>query len=134
MKTTALVNQDENIHIYRNGECHQIVFSLFIFAESKPFQFICKIIKLFMKFGGPPLWPSGQSSWLQMQGLEGGSLSLVSTIEELLERKVAALVYYGYRDQLALTSPTSGSHSVDIVLSCTKAMEFFFVCSSNFGG
>jgi hypothetical protein len=51
----------------------------------------------------PPLWSSGQSSWLQVQtsgfesrrcqvswevlGLERGPLSLVSTIEELLERK-----------------------------------------------
>jgi hypothetical protein len=50
----------------------------------------------------PPLWSSGQSSWLQTQrsgldsqhfqifwvaGLERGSLSLVSTIEKLLERK-----------------------------------------------
>jgi hypothetical protein len=52
---------------------------------------------------GPPLWPSGQSSWLQIQrsgsdsrrcqifrevvGLERGPLSLVSTTEELLGRK-----------------------------------------------
>jgi hypothetical protein len=52
---------------------------------------------------GPPLWSSFQSSWLQIQksgfdsrryqifweavGLERGSLSLVGTIEELLERK-----------------------------------------------
>jgi hypothetical protein len=51
----------------------------------------------------PPLWSSGQSSWLQIQrpvfdsrryqifwevvGLEGGPLSLVSTIGELLGRK-----------------------------------------------
>jgi hypothetical protein len=51
----------------------------------------------------PPLWSSGQTSWLQIQrsrfdsrryqifwevaGLERGPLSLVSTIEELLERK-----------------------------------------------
>jgi hypothetical protein len=50
-----------------------------------------------------PLWSSGQSSWLQIQrsefdsrryqifwelmGLERGHLSLLSTIEELLERK-----------------------------------------------
>jgi hypothetical protein len=49
----------------------------------------------------PPLWSSGQSSWLQIQasgfdslryqifwevvGLERGPLSLVSTAEELLE-------------------------------------------------
>jgi hypothetical protein len=54
----------------------------------------------------PPLWSSGQSSWLQIWrpgfdsrhyqkkvvGLERGPLSLVSTIEELLDRKVAAPV------------------------------------------
>jgi hypothetical protein len=55
---------------------------------------------------GPPLWSSCQSSWLQIRrpgfdsrhyqkkvvGLERGSLSLVSTTEELLDRKVAAPV------------------------------------------
>jgi hypothetical protein len=55
-----------------------------------------------------PLRSSGQSSWLQIQrpgydsrhyqkkkvvGLERGPLSLVSTTEELLDRKVAASVY-----------------------------------------
>jgi hypothetical protein len=54
----------------------------------------------------PPLWSSGQSSWLQIRrpgfnsrhyhkkvvGLERGVLSLVSTTEELLDRKVAAPV------------------------------------------
>jgi hypothetical protein len=56
----------------------------------------------------PPLWSSGQSSWLQIQrsgvdsqpyhifwevvGLERGPLSLVSITEELLEGKVAAAV------------------------------------------
>jgi hypothetical protein len=63
-------------------------------------------VQLFMaRFGagGPHLWFSGQSSWLQIQksgfdslryqsfwevvGLERGPLSLVSTIEELLGRK-----------------------------------------------
>jgi hypothetical protein len=54
------------------------------------------------------LWSSGQSSWLQIQrpefdsrhyqkkklvGLERGPLSLVSTTDELLDRKVAAPVY-----------------------------------------
>jgi hypothetical protein len=53
------------------------------------------------------MWSSGQSSWLQIQrpgfdsrhyqkkkgvGLERGPLSLVSTTEELLDRKVAAPV------------------------------------------
>jgi hypothetical protein len=56
-----------------------------------------------VKDTGPPLWSSGQSSWLQIQGsvfdsqhyqisrevvgLERGPLSLVSTTEELLARK-----------------------------------------------
>jgi hypothetical protein len=55
----------------------------------------------------PPLWSSGQSSWLQIRkpgfdsrhyqkkrvvGLERGPLSLVSTTEELLDRKIAAPV------------------------------------------
>jgi hypothetical protein len=58
--------------------------------------------------GRQPLWSSGQSSWLQIQklgfdsqryqifcevvGLERGPLSLMSTTEELLDRKVAAAV------------------------------------------
>jgi hypothetical protein len=61
-------------------------------------EFIC-----YAEESRPPLWSSGQSSWLQIQrsgldfrryqifsevvGLERGPLSLVSTIEELLERK-----------------------------------------------
>jgi hypothetical protein len=57
-------------------------------------------------FCRPPLWSSGQSSWLQIRrpgfdsrhyekkvvGLERGPLSLVSTTEELLDKKVAAPV------------------------------------------
>jgi hypothetical protein len=78
------------------------------------------------------LWYSGQSSWLQNQrtgfdsdlGLERGPLGLVTTIEELLERKSSGSCLetrdYGSRDPLrlphyahyphilALTSPTSG--------------------------
>jgi hypothetical protein len=55
----------------------------------------------------PPLWSSGQSSWLQIRrhgfdsrhyqnkkvvGLERSPISLVSTTEELLDIKVAAPV------------------------------------------
>jgi hypothetical protein len=103
-----------------------------------------------------PLWSSGQSSWLQIQrsgfdsrryhifwevvGLERGPLSLVSTTEELLERKnnYCGLESreYGHRDpshwprgnlypqKLAVTSSTSSGHSVGIVLSRTQATEF----------
>jgi hypothetical protein len=105
----------------------------------------------------PLLWSSGQSFWLQIQrsgfysrryqifrevvGLERGLLSLMSTSEELLDRKSSGsgLENRGYRRRdpslwprgtlsanLALTSPTSGGRSVGIVRSQTQAMEFSF--------
>jgi hypothetical protein len=76
-------------------------------------------------------------------GLERGPLSLVSTTEELLGRKSSGFCLeirdYGRRNQslwprctlypqtLALSSLTSGSRSVGIVRSRTKATEFSFV-------
>jgi hypothetical protein len=65
-------------------------------------------IKLYVNINRPPLWSSGQSSWLRIRrpgfdsralpekkvvGLERGPLSLLSTTEVLLDRKVAAPVY-----------------------------------------
>jgi hypothetical protein len=103
----------------------------------------------------PPLWSSGQSSWLQIQrsrsyqifwevvGLEQCPLSLVSTIEEQLGRDSSSSGLenreYGRGDplhwphdtlhlqKLALTSPTSGSCSVDIGHLQAKAREFSLV-------
>jgi hypothetical protein len=104
----------------------------------------------------PLLWSSDQSSWLQIQrsefdsrryqifwqlvGLERGSFSLVSTIEELLERKSSgsglesreygrgdlSLMPRGslYPQKLALASPTSGGRSIGIVRLRTQATEF----------
>jgi hypothetical protein len=78
-------------------------------------------------------------------GLERGSLSLVSTTEELPDRKVAAPVSKtentaveirhadhvapSIRKTLPITSPTSGGSSVGIVLSRTQTMEFSLVFS-----
>jgi hypothetical protein len=58
-----------------------------------------EILKQTPRSTGPPLWYSGQSSWIEIQrslvryqifwevvGLERGPLSVVSTIEELLGR------------------------------------------------
>jgi hypothetical protein len=69
-----------------------------------------------------------------------GALILVSTTEELLDRKVAAPVYKtentavgirhpdhvapSIRKKLAITSPTSGGYSVGIVRSWTQTTEF----------
>jgi hypothetical protein len=68
--------------------------------------FLCDLCSALVSVA-PPLWSSGQSSLLQIQGsrvrfpgttkkkvvgLERGPFSLVSTTEELLDRKVAAPV------------------------------------------
>jgi hypothetical protein len=76
-------------------------------------------------------------------GLELGSLSLVSTIEELLGTKSSGSAIenqkYGRGDQLrlprdtvypqelALTSPSSDGRSVGILRSQTQATEFSFL-------
>jgi hypothetical protein len=76
-------------------------------------------------------------------GLERGPLSLVSTTEELLDRKVASPAYKtenmvvgirhadhvapSIRKKFAMTSPTSGGRSVGIVRSRTQTMDFFYV-------
>jgi hypothetical protein len=81
----------------------------------------------------PPLWSSGQNSWLQIQtsgfdsrpyqiiwavvGLERGPLSLVSTIEELLERKRSSsgleIREYGRRDPSRWPRGTLHPRNVD---------------------
>jgi hypothetical protein len=108
-----------------------------------------------VEFSWLPLCPNGQSYWLQIQGsgfdsrryqifwevmgLQRGPLSLLSTIEELLERKSIGsgveIRDYGLRDpsrwphgtlypqKLGLTSLTSGGCSVGIFRSRTQAME-----------
>jgi hypothetical protein len=76
-------------------------------------------------------------------GLERDPLSLVSTTEELLDRKVEAPVYKtentaigirhadhvapSIRKKLAFTSPTSGGRSVGMVRSRTQTMEVFII-------
>jgi hypothetical protein len=75
-------------------------------------------------------------------GLERDPLSLVSTTEELLERKCSgsgletAIATVGdpprdystplYTQKLALTYPTSGSRSVGIILSRTNVTDLLF--------
>jgi hypothetical protein len=88
-----------------------------------------------------------QISW-EVMGLERGPLSLVSTIEELLERissciglekprlrplRICCADYatHLYPQKLALTSPTSGGHSVGIVRSRAQATVFSFDNNNN---
>jgi hypothetical protein len=74
--------------------------------------------------------------------VEWGPLSLVVQLRSYLEEIVVAPVYreYGrgdpvppsdtlYPQKLVLTSPASGGRSVGIVLSQTKATEFFSIAS-----
>jgi hypothetical protein len=130
-----------------------------MFTSGKSQESQKNIFTIYLYGSGPPLWFSGQSSWLQIQRrgfdslsyqifwevvfLERGSLSLVSTIEELLERKCSGsgleIRKYSPRNpsrwprapsickQLALTSPTRGCFSVGIVRSRTQATEFFLI-------
>jgi hypothetical protein len=79
----------------------------------------------------------------QVVGLERGPLSLVSTTEELLDKKSSGSSLenreYGRRDpsrwprgtlypqKLATTSPKGGGRSVGIVRSRTQTMEFSLV-------
>jgi hypothetical protein len=104
----------------------------------------------------PPLWSSGQSSWLQIHrsgfdsqhyqifwevvGLERGPLNLVSTVEELLGRKSSGSGLesweFGSRDPSRwprgtlypqkLALTSPTSSSVSIVRSQTQASEFSF--------
>jgi hypothetical protein len=88
----------------------------------------------------PPLWSSGQSSWLQIRFSLRGVHSGLSTIEELFGRNGSGSgLYsseYGHWDslrwlrdtlctqKLALALPTSVGHLVGIALWQTKATEF----------
>jgi hypothetical protein len=94
------------------------------------------------RYGGPGSIP-GTARKKKVVGLERGPLSLVSTTEKLLDRKVAAVVYksentavgirhadhvaLSIRKKLAITSPTSGGRSVGLVRSRTQTMEFVFL-------
>jgi hypothetical protein len=84
---------------------------------------LCTCIYVCVPHIWPPLWSTGQSSWLQIQtsgfdyrryqilwvvGLKRGPPSLVSTIEDLLERKSSSYGLanwdYGCRRSTALTT------------------------------
>jgi hypothetical protein len=90
---------------------------------------------------GPGFDSRSYQIFCDLVGLEGGPLSLVSTIEELLGRNSSGsgleIWYYGREDplrwprdtlnkqKLALTWPKSGGRSVGIVRSRTKTTEFY---------
>jgi hypothetical protein len=115
---------------YRPPPSATVIALLFTFTSKTQTRNVTKkcrlysfinIIILIIALKRPPLWSSGQSSWLQIQrsgfnsrrypiiwvvvGLERGPLCLVSTTEELLERKSSGygleIRQYGRRDRHA---------------------------------
>jgi hypothetical protein len=82
----------------KQKDCHKFYYN----STSKTMGLVCLFL-ISYQIKDHPLWPSGQNSWLQIQrsgfdslgyhifrevvGLERGPLNLVSTTEELLERK-----------------------------------------------
>jgi hypothetical protein len=90
-----------------------------------------------------PGYRSRGPDFLRSSGLERGSPSLMSAIEELLERKISGSGLesreyrrmdtslwprdFLYPQKLVLTSLTSGGRSVGIVRSLTQATEFSLV-------
>jgi hypothetical protein len=125
---------------------HFLYFQICLFFINKPFERILPFLSIWC-IDRLLLWSSDQSSWLQIQrsrfdsrhyhvarevvGQDWGPFSLVSKIEELLERKSSSsgLDHWEYsrRDllrwscgtldpqKLALTSPTNSGCSVGIV-------------------
>jgi hypothetical protein len=98
----------QSYHIEKYKKLYQeIVPTVYSFVDCCKANHNLGNFVLFVDEARPPLWSSGQSSWLQIRrpgfdsrhyqgkkvvGLELGPLSLVSTTEELLDRKVAAPV------------------------------------------
>jgi hypothetical protein len=94
-KTAHNMNRVQGLSVKRRQNKKSLKRDIYIYIERE-------------RERGPPLWSSGQSSWLQILGsrvrfpgttreknvvdLERDSLRLVSTTEELLDRKVAASV------------------------------------------
>jgi hypothetical protein len=142
------------------SSCHELELMLVGFSPRTPgFDPTWLGLRMVIEGNGPLLWSGGQSSWLQIQRsrfdsrryqifreivcLERGPLSLVSTIEELLEIKSSGSGLesqgYGRRDpsrwpcgtlypqKLVLTSPISDGRSVGIVRSRTQNTEFSLV-------
>jgi hypothetical protein len=139
--TNTAVSQD--LQLASHTRLHDFIYLYFIYYAT---FYIILLFKYFLLF--TYLYPSGfdsrryQRFW-EVLGFERGTLSLVSTIKELLERKSSGsgleIRKYGSRDPsrwprgtlylqtLTLTSPTSGGHSVGIVRSQTQATEFSLV-------
>jgi hypothetical protein len=115
------------------------VFLCFVTASVVQWsEFLATHPEIRVRFPAPPHFLR------RVVGLQRGLLSLVSTTEELLERKNSGFGVESrgsgrrdpprlprgtlYPQKLALTSPTRGGRSVGIVLSRTQVTEFVLFC------
>jgi hypothetical protein len=135
--------------VYKNNVLNRIciflttrIFVVAVFQLFSPTDRLCGLVVRVPGYRsrGPRFDSRRYQIFWKVVGLERGPLSLVSTIEELLEQKSSGSGLenreYGCRDlsrwphgtlylqKLALTSLTSGGRSVGIVLSWTQATEF----------
>jgi hypothetical protein len=105
--------------VFLSQSLYWLRYQIFLFYKENIIIITTKFIYNRIWIKRPPLWPSGQSSWLQIQtsgfdtrryqilwevvSLKRSPLSLVSTIEELLGRKSSGSGLenreYGRRDQ-----------------------------------
>jgi hypothetical protein len=150
------VNVDLRKHVYlqRSLFPNRGLLSTWLMASGIYLNHISVLFCYWISLNWPPLWSSNRSFWLQIQrfrvrfqifleieGLERGTLSLLRITEELLERTVVAPFYKTEinglgnslswpRDtlsplKLALTPSTSGGRSVDIGRWRTKPRSSF---------
>jgi hypothetical protein len=117
----------------------------------QPVDRLCGLVVTIPGYGsrGPGFDSRRYKIFWEVVVLERGPLSLVSTTEELLGRKIIGFALgnrdYGGRDPLRwerdthylqklLTSPTSSGLSFSIVRSRTQATEFFLLWRSRYWG
>jgi hypothetical protein len=129
-------------HFANRMEVHCVVFEVFSVVVMGR-DHLCGLVVRVPGYRSRDLGSSSGAIFWEVVVLERGPLSLVSTIEELLERKSSGSGLesrdYGRRDPsrwprvalypqtLTLTSPTSSGSSVGIVRSRTQATEFNLV-------
>jgi hypothetical protein len=131
---------EKQLFIFENEIPKKVCFQLLEQFKRNTRVWDCLIyIQGFKSYGCTSDSRRNQIFW-EVMGLELGPLSLVSTIEELLEKKSSGsgleIREYGcgdplrwqrntvYQPKLALTSPTSGGRSACIVHARTNATEF----------
>jgi hypothetical protein len=130
--------------MYKTTEFFQTGNPFFLNGSMFLMDRLCGIVvRVLGNRSGDPDSIPGTTRKKKAVGLERGPLSLVSTTQELLDRKVAAPVYKtentavgihhadhvapSIRKNLVITSPTSGGRSVGIVRSRSQTMEFSLV-------